>query len=120
MRFNSRNLLLALALGTFAFTAAGFTPVAQAQTNPAMQNHHTQTYGSHHTQTYGKKATKTESVSGTIAKSGNSYTLRASSGQVYQLSNAGHAKAYVGKSVTVTGKVNTSTHMIAVQSIQPQ
>ncbi|MGC8549279.1 MAG: DUF5818 domain-containing protein [Acidobacteriaceae bacterium] len=63
---------------------------------------------------------KTESISRTVVKSGGQYVLQASSGQDYELSNAGGAKAYVGKSVTVTGKVNASSQVIGVQSMQPQ
>lgn len=114
MRFISKNLILALAVGAFGFTAtsgwASLTPAAQTQNRPAMQS----------SQTHSKKQSATESISGTIVKSGNSYVLRASTGQEYQLSNASRAKSYVGKTVTVTGKVNASSHLIDVQSIQPQ
>lgn len=116
MRFVSRNLFLALALGAFAFTAtsgwASLTPAAPVQSTPGMQ--------STHSKMHTRSKSRTESITGTIVKSGSTYVLRASTGQEYQLANASQAKSDVGKSVTVTGKVNASSHMIDVQSIQPQ
>lgn len=116
MRIYSRNLFLVLALGIFSFTAtsgwASLRPASMPQSLPSMQ--------SNHAQVNRKAPAKTESISGTIVKSGGQYVLQASTGQQYQLSNASRAKAYVGKTVTVTGKVNASSHMIDVQSIQPQ
>lgn len=116
MRFISRNLFLALALGTFAFTAtsgwASVLPAMPAQSTPGVQPNHPRMPS--------KAKVRTESISGTIVKNGSSYVLQASTGQQYQLSNASRAKAYVGKTVIVTGKVNASSHMIDVQSIQPQ
>lgn len=116
MRICSKNLLLALTLSIFAFTAtsgwASLMPAMTPQSVPGAQSTHAQ---------MGQKTqVKTKSISGTIVKSGGQYVLRASSGQDYQLSNASQAKAYVGKTVTVTGKVNASAHVIDVQSIQPQ
>lgn len=113
MRFVSRNMFLALALGAFAFTAtSGWASVRSAQSAPAVQ--------SSHAKMHSKTRARTQSISGTIIKSGDTYVLRASTGQQYDLSNVSHAKTYVGKQVKVTGKVNTSSHMIDVQSIQPQ
>lgn len=116
MRIYPGNLLLVLTLGVFALTAtsgwASLMPAMQPQSVPGMQ--------SNHTQMGHKSQIKTESISGTIVKSGGQYVLQASSGQEYQLSGASRAKAYVGKAVTVTGKVNASSHVIDVQSIQPQ
>ena len=113
MRINSRNLFLALALGAFTLTAtsgfASMMPAPQTQTAPGAQSY-----------MHKSVTSKTQSISGTIAKSGSGYVLRASNGQEYQLSGATNAKRYVGKSVTVTGKVNASSHVISVQSIQPQ
>ncbi|MCL5263493.1 MAG: DUF5818 domain-containing protein [Acidobacteria bacterium] len=116
MRINYRNLFLALALGAFTFAAtpgwAGMTPAFQAQTTPGAQSYQSQ---------MGNKAqSRVQSVTGTIVKSGGQFVLEASNGQEYQLSNASRAKSYVGKTVTVTGKVNASSHTISVQSIQPQ
>lgn len=116
MRFNSRNMFLAMALGAFTMTAtsgfASMMPATQAQTTPGAQ--HSQSYAQQ------SKKSQTRSISGTIEKSGSGYVLRASNGQEYQLSGATNAKKYAGKSVTVTGKVNASSHSISVQSIQPQ
>ncbi len=116
MKRTHRNLLLALALGAFTFTAtSGFASMV-----PSMQSHPNMGQHSTHAQMNRKSRPRTQSVSGTIIKSGQQYELEASTGQTYQLSNASRAKAYVGKTVTVTGKVNKSSHVIDVQSIQPQ
>jgi hypothetical protein len=121
MRFYPRNSLLVLALSAFAFTAtsgwAAVTPAMQMQTTPGTQPGTQQSPPQMGQQSH---ASRTQSVSGTIVKSGGQYVLQASTGQEYQLSNASRAKAYVGKTVTVTGKVNPSTHSIKVQSIQPE
>lgn len=118
MKFNYRNLFLALALGTFSLTA---TSAWAGQTHPM---HTGPTLARRQAQTspmMGKKAkNKIEAISGTIKKSGRQYVLQASNGQQYQLSGASRAKQYVGKSVTVTGKVNASSHLIDVESIRPQ
>lgn len=116
MRNYLKNSLLALALGAFAFTAASgwasLRPALQPQTTPGVQASHSQ---------MGQRSQgKTQSITGTIIKSGGQYVLRASTGHDYQLTNASQARAYVGKAVTVTGKVNASSHVIQVQSIQPE
>jgi len=116
MRIYPRNLLLVLTLGVFTLTAtsgwASLRPAMPPQSVPGAQ--------SNSMQMGHKSQIKTKSISGTIVKSGGQYVLHASSGQVYQLSGASRAKAYVGKTVTVTGKVNASSHLIDVQSIQSQ
>lgn len=129
MRLNSRNLILALAVGAFGFTASsGWASMAQTQTpnpnQPAQTTPGTQTthpYAQQKNNPYAQnKGTKVQSVSGTVTKSGESYVLRASNGQQYNLTDASNAKKFVGKQVQVTGKVNPSSHSIEVQSIQPQ
>ncbi len=116
MRDYLKNSLLVLALGAFAFTAtsgwASLRPALQTQPTPGMQTNHSQ-MGQ-------RNQGETQSITGTIVKSGGQYVLRASTGHDYQLENASQAKAYVGKAVTVTGKVNASSHVIQVQSIQPE
>lgn len=129
MRLISRNFILALAVGAFGFTASSGFAMAQTQTNPGQPNQPAQTtpgtmnhsYAQQHASPYSQnKGTKVQSVSGTVVKSGNSYVLRASNGQQYNLTDASNAKKYVGKQVRVTGKVNASSHTINVQNIQPE
>lgn len=139
MRTNPRNLFLALALGAFTMSTcpiwASTMPVQQQQqTTPDQQT----TPGSQTTPgaqttpgTQGQQGqmgqmgqqgaqAQEQSVTGTISKSGHQYVLQGSDGQEYQLHGASHAKKYVGQNVTVTGKVDSSSHSIQVQSIQPQ
>ena len=138
MRFNPKNSLLVLALGAFAFTTtsgwAAVNPALQMQTTPGTtqttpgtkttpgtQYNQSQMGQQHNQSQMGQQSqNRTRSVSGTIVKSGGQYVLQASTGQEYQLSNSSRAKSYVGKTVTVTGKVNASSHTIKVQSIQPE
>ncbi|HEU5457042.1 MAG TPA: DUF5818 domain-containing protein [Terracidiphilus sp.] len=61
-------------------------------------------------------AAKTQTFTGTIAQQGSEYVLE-SSGTTYKLSGASNAKSFVGKSVTVVGKLDESTNTIAVESI---
>ena len=79
MRIYSRNLLLVLTLGVFAFTAisgwASLRPPAAPQSTSGMQSRHSQ---------MGQQSKiKSESISGTIVKSGGQSVLQASSGQDY-------------------------------------
>ena len=56
--------------------------------------------------------------SGTIVDEGNGLRLKDSSGNAnYKLDDEKMAKAYVGKQVRVTGKLDKSTNIIQVQSI---
>lgn len=55
---------------------------------------------------------------GTIVDEGNGLRLKDSSGNAnYKLDDEKMAKAYVGKQVRVTGKLDKSTNIIQVQSI---
>lgn len=116
-RFLPRNFFVALALGAFAFTAtSGWASLRTAA--PAQSAHVTR---SAHRQLHRRAKSRTESIRGTIVESGVSCVLRASTGQEYQLSGVGRAnRSFLGKTVTVTGQVNTSSHLIDVESIQPQ
>lgn len=124
MRINSRNMFLALALGAFALASspswASMMPAQQ--TTPGGQSAQ-QYQGAQPAQAQlGQKSahSQTEAISGKLVKSGSQYVLQASNGQEYQLSGASRAKAYVGHNVTVTGKVDASSHTIQVQSISPR
>lgn len=124
MRINSRNLFLALAVAGFTLASSP----SWAGTMPAQQT----TPGSKSAQQYqrtqppqqqlGQQSTKSqvESISGEFVKSGNQYILEASNGRAYKLSGVSNGKTYVGRNVTVRGKVDSSSHTIQVQSITLQ
>ena len=55
---------------------------------------------------------------GTIVKEGNSLRLKDDAGNAnYKLDGQSKAKAYVGKQVKVTGKLDTSSNVIQVTSV---
>jgi uncharacterized protein YdeI (BOF family) len=61
---------------------------------------------------------KATTFTGTIVKDGENYVLRDSSGGIYKLDDSSHAQAFEGKTVKVTGKLDTDSKMIHVDSIQ--
>jgi hypothetical protein len=61
---------------------------------------------------------RAKEYTGTIVDEGNSLRLKDSAGNAnYKLDDEKMAKAYVGKQVRVTGKLDTSANIIQVQSI---
>ncbi len=102
-----KSLLRSLTLGSFAavlacslawgLPRAGFsTPMPQAQQQPA----------------------QSQTFTGTIAKAGEQYVLRDSSGSVYKLDDSAKAQSFEGKQVKVTGKLDTESKTIHVESIE--
>jgi uncharacterized protein YdeI (BOF family) len=61
---------------------------------------------------------KTATFSGTVVKDGEQYVLRDSSGSVYKLDDSSRAQAFEGKTVKVTGRLDSNSKMIHVDSIQ--
>jgi uncharacterized protein YdeI (BOF family) len=55
---------------------------------------------------------------GTIVKDGSAYVLKDSSGSVYKLDDASRAQPFEGKSVKVTGKLDTDAKLIHVENIE--
>jgi hypothetical protein len=61
---------------------------------------------------------RAKEYTGTIVDEGNGLRLKDSAGNAnYKLDDEKMAKAYVGKQVRVTGKLDTSANIIQVQSI---
>ncbi|HMG88103.1 MAG TPA: DUF5818 domain-containing protein [Terracidiphilus sp.] len=63
-------------------------------------------------------ASKTTTFTGTVVKDGEQYVLRDSSGSVYKLDDSSRAQAFEGKTVKVTGRLDSQSKMIHVDSIQ--
>jgi hypothetical protein len=61
---------------------------------------------------------KSATFTGTIAKDGEQFVLRDSSGAVYKLDDAERARSFEGKSVKVTGHLDTEAKLIHVESIE--
>jgi hypothetical protein len=54
---------------------------------------------------------------GTVVQNGQQYDLRDSSGEVFELDDAARAKPFTGKTVKVTGELDTQSKVIHVESI---
>jgi uncharacterized protein YdeI (BOF family) len=61
---------------------------------------------------------KSATFTGTVVKSGNEFSLRDASGQMYKLDNPESAKPYEGKAVKVTGQLDEQAKLIHVESIE--
>jgi hypothetical protein len=61
---------------------------------------------------------KSATFTGTIAKDGEQYVLRDSSGGVYKLDDSARAKQFEGKAVKVTGHLDMDAKLIHVESIE--
>ena len=55
---------------------------------------------------------------GTVLRNGERFSLRTSSGQIYQLDDPQNAQTFEGKSVRVTGKLDGSARLIHVERIE--
>ncbi|MBS1849835.1 MAG: hypothetical protein JST79_02905 [Acidobacteria bacterium] len=101
-----KTLLLSLALAMGMATLPG--QLLAQQTDPP--------------QTPGEMPAQTQDINaftGTIAKEHGKLVLKdATSGTSYQIDDQAKAKQYVGKAVRVTGKLDSSTNVLHVQSIE--
>lgn len=61
---------------------------------------------------------KSTTYTGTIVRDGEQFLLRDSSGQIYKLDDSERAKAFEGKAVRVTGKLDTDAKLIHVENIE--
>jgi hypothetical protein len=61
---------------------------------------------------------KSATFTGTIAKDGDQFVLRDSSGAVYKLDDSERAKPFEGKSVKIMGHLDTEAKLIHVESIE--
>jgi uncharacterized protein YdeI (BOF family) len=105
-------LLLASAQAWGATTSKSATPmpVIQEPQNPPSQTSPDQTMPN--------QDQKVTTFTGTVVKDGEQYVLRDSSGSVYKLDDSSRAQAFEGKTVKVTGRLDSNSKMIHVDSIQ--
>ena len=67
----------------------------------------------------GAQAQNAQQFAGTIVRQGKSLMLKDSYGALaYKLDDQGKAQSYVGKRVKINGTLDSSTHVLHVQSIQ--
>ncbi len=125
MQALKRELLLCLTISALVFTSAlawgsPFTTTATpAQTVAVSANSQQQMPNNSQPQgTQQQQTTKT--FTGVVVKSGSSYDLQSTSGEIYKLTGAPNAGSYVGQTVTVKGRLNKQSKSIQVSSIQPQ
>jgi len=87
-------------------------PAPPAQTTPPAQTAPDQVPN---TDTANAKST---TFTGTVVKDGEQYVLRDSSGSVYKLDDSTRAQTFEGKTVKVTGRLDSNSKMIHVDSIE--
>jgi len=61
---------------------------------------------------------QSSTFTGTIVKDGEQYLLKDSTGAMFKLDDASRAQSFEGKSVKVTGKLDTDAKLIHVDSIE--
>ena len=66
----------------------------------------------------GQDQASSSTFTGTIMKDGEQFLLKDSSGTVYRLDDSSRASTFEGKSVKVTGKLDTNAKMIHVEAIE--
>ncbi len=109
-------LATAQAWGVSAPKSATPMPVIQEPQNPPAQTPPAQTSPD---QTMpSQDASKAKTFTGTVVKDGEQYVLRDSSGSVYKLDDSTRAQTFEGKTVKVTGTLDSNSKMIHVDSIE--
>lgn len=66
----------------------------------------------------GKDQASSATFTGTIVKDGEQFLLKDSTGTVYKLDDSSRASTFEGKSVKVTGKLDTDAKLIHVEAIE--
>jgi len=66
----------------------------------------------------GQDQAQSATFTGTIVKDGSAYVLKDSSGSVFKLDDATRAQPFEGKSVKITGKLDTDAKLIHVENIE--
>ena len=106
---SSCALMLASAQAWGAISPKSATPM------PVIQEPHAQTSPD---QAQNPDTAKSTTFTGTVVKDGEQYVLRDSSGSVYKLDDSSRAQAFEGKTVKVTGRLDSNSKTIHVDSIE--
>jgi Protein of unknown function (DUF5818) len=61
---------------------------------------------------------QTGTYTGTVLRNGEQFVLRDAAGQIYRLDDPRQAQSFEGKSVKVTGKLDTDARLIHVERIE--
>jgi uncharacterized protein YdeI (BOF family) len=108
-------LASAQAWGATSPKSATPMPVIQEPQAPQPQNPPAQTSPD---QAQNPDTAKSTTFTGTVVKDGEQYVLRDSTGSVYKLDDSSRAQAFEGKTVKVTGRLDSNAKMIHVDSIE--
>jgi len=65
-----------------------------------------------------QQPTKVARFNGTVIRSGERFALRDADGCLYPFDSAGRAWQFEGEDVTVTGNLDTKTHMLHILAIE--
>lgn len=116
MQIIKREILLGIAVCSLVFTgvlAWGHPFVGIGNGATAVQAQEPQQQ-----QPQQKDPAKSTIFTGTIARDGEQFVLRDSSGGIFKLDNAEQAQSFVGKAVKVTGRLDEEAKLIHVDSIE--
>jgi hypothetical protein len=115
MRSIKRELLSCLAISALVFTGADSwgRPFVERASGPALSLAQ-EPQPQQPPQDQAKSATFT----GTIVRDGDMFVLHDSSGQVYKLDDTQRAKPFEGKTVKVSGQLDTEAKLIHVDTIE--
>lgn len=103
----SRELLLGIAISAFVFVCAlawGGPFLSNAPFGAATRAQQSQT--------------RSGVFSGIVVRTGEHFGLRETSGQIYRLDDPRHAQGFEGKTVTVTGTLDSEADLIHVEQIE--
>lgn len=109
--------MLALAIAMFVLQSTGVALQDPASSPSAAQQHDPAEASPPPAMS---QASDTQTFTGTVAKAGGKYVLKdTTSKRTYILDDQEKAKEFEGKSVKVTGMLNTATRTIRIASIEP-
>jgi len=112
MQTARRWLFLGISLVMFVFTGIrGWASPFHGYAAGALAGQ-TQEQPSHRNQ-------KSTTFTGTVARSGDTFVLRDSSGAIFALDDAERARQFEGLSVQVAGNLDEEANLIHIESIEP-
>lgn len=114
-------MALAVAAGTSFVRSAHAQQQAQPQPQPQQQPGQAQPQPQQQpgqAQPQPSQSQASATFTGTVVKNGEQYMLRDSTGQIFGLDDSDKAKQFEGKTVKVTGQLDTEAKVIHVQDIQ--
>jgi uncharacterized protein YdeI (BOF family) len=121
MKTSKMQILLGVSSCALMLASAqtwGATSPKSATPMPVIQEPQTPPAQTSPDQAQNPDTAKSTTFTGTVVKDGEQYVLRDSSGSVYKLDDSSRAQAFEGKTVKVTGRLDSNSKMIHVDSIE--